>query len=279
MSITDRAASKIGAEAREATAQAAPWIERLARFGYAAKGVVYIVVGYLAFEASRGDGEATDSGGALQTIVSQPFGKALLWLIATGLVGYTVWRFVAAGLNPERKGGPKRLGYAVSGLIHAGLSLEAFRLATGSGGGQSGEQQADHWTAQAMSHPMGKWAVAAVGIGIAIFGIQQLIHAWRVKLDDQLALGRLSAQTRHWVIRVGRAGLAARGVVFSLVGIYLVLAALRSNPSEARGVGGALQTLQEQSFGSLLLALVAIGLISYGIYELVRARYRRIRAT
>ncbi|CAN5266564.1 DUF1206 domain-containing protein [soil metagenome] len=263
--------------AQQATRHAAPWIEKLARLGYAAKGVVYIVLGLLALQAAFGGGQATDSGGALRTIVLQPFGRVLLGVIALGLFGYVVWRLVSAFLNPEGEKAPKRVGYAISGVIHVGLAIEAVRLAMGRASGGGNGDQASHWTAEAMSQPLGRWAVAVAGIMIAGWGLQQLHHAYKVKLDKQLALGELSGGMRAWVVRVGRAGLAARGIVFGIIGIFVSLAALHTNPSEARGLGGALQALEQQPFGPWLLGVVAVGLMAYGIYELVRARYRRIQ--
>lgn len=264
--------------AQQATRQAAPWIEKLARLGYAAKGVVYILVGLLALQAARGGADATDSGGALRSIVSQPFGKVLLGIIAVGLAGYTLWRWVTALLNPEGEKTGTRVGYAISGVVHIGLTLTAARLAMGSGSsGRGGDQAASHWTAEVMSHPLGRWMVALAGIVIAGYGLQQLYHAYTVKLDKQLALGSLGGDMRAWVVRVGRAGLAARGIVFGIIGIFLLLAALHTDPGEARGLGGALQALEQQPFGPWLLGVVAVGLMAYGIYELVRARYRRIQ--
>ena len=265
-------------EARAVTREAAPWVEQLARFGYAAKGLVYILVGLFALRAARGNGQPTDSRGALRSIVSQPAGQVLIWVVALALLGYVLWRFVEAGLNPEGNKPVARVAHAISGFIYAGLALEAARLAMGRSGGQSGDQKASHWTAEAMSHPLGKWAVVIVGVGIAAFGLQQIYNAYRVKLDEQLSLASVSPSARRWVVRTARAGLAARGVVFTMVGGFLLLAGLRTDPGEARGVGGALQTLQQQPFGPWLLGAVGVGLAAYGIYELVRARYRRIRA-
>ncbi len=188
-----------------------------------------------------------------------------------------VWRFVAAFLNPEGEKTSKRVGYAISGVIHTALALEAIRLAMGKASGGGNGDQASHWTAEVMSHPFGRWLIVLAGLGVAGYGIQQLYKAYTVELDKQLALGSLSAEARSWVVRVGRAGLAARGVVFAIIGIFLLLAALQTDPGEARGLGGALQTLERQPFGPWLLSLVAIGLVAYGIYELVRARYRRIQ--
>ena len=272
------ALDRVEREARSVTREAAPWVERLARFGYAAKGLVYLLVGFLAFRAARGNGQPTDSRGALRSVLSQPAGQLLMWVLAAALLGYVLWRFVEAGLNPEGSKGVARIGYAGSGFIYAGLALQAAKLAMGQTGGQSGDQRASHWTAEAMSHPLGRWAVVLAGVGVAAFGLQQIYNAYRVKLDEQLSLASLTASARRWVVRIARAGLLARGVVFTMVGGFLLLAALRTDPREARGVAGALQTLQEQPFGPWLLGAVGVGLAAYGVYELVRARYRRIRA-
>ncbi|MEW5929365.1 MAG: DUF1206 domain-containing protein [Gemmatimonadota bacterium] len=267
---------------RAAAREAAPWVERLARLGYAAKGVVYLIIGGIAARAAFGSGERVQgSQGALRTILEQPFGKFLLGLMALGLAGYALWRLVQAVLDPEHAGSSdkgrmaKRAGYAISGVIHAGLALAALRMATGGGGG--GGDRTDDWTATLMRQPAGRWLVAAVGLGILAYGAYALYRAYAVKLDKRLDLSRMSPAARTWAVRSGRAGIAARGMVFLVMGFFLVRAAQHSNPSEARGLDGALQALQQQSYGPWLLGLVAIGLVGYGIYQLVEARYRRIQ--
>ncbi len=267
-------------QGRAAAREAGPWVERLARLGYAAKGIVYLIIGGIAARAAFGPGERVEgSQGALRTILEQPFGKFLLGLMALGLAGYALWRFVQAGLDPEHKGNDaggaaKRAGYAISGVIHAGLAIAALRMATGGGGG--GGDRTDDWTATLMRQPMGRWLVAAVGLGIMGYGAYALYRAYAVKLSKRLDLSRMSPAAREWAVRSGRAGIAARGVVFLVMGYFLLQAALHSNPGEARGVDGALQALQQQSYGPWILGLVALGLIGYGIYQLVEARYRII---
>ncbi|HEX8274144.1 MAG TPA: DUF1206 domain-containing protein [Longimicrobiaceae bacterium] len=267
---------------RAAAREAAPWVEKLARLGYAAKGVVYLIIGGIAARAAFGSGERVQgSQGALQTILEQPFGKFLLALVALGLAGYALWRFVQAGLDPEHGGrtdgggAAKRVGYAISGVIHAGLALAAARMVMGRGGG-GGDRTAD-WTATLMRQPAGRWLVAAVGLGIVGYGLYALYRAYAVKLDKRLNLSRMSPAARTWAVRSGRAGIAARGVVFAIMGFFLLRAALRSNPGEARGLDGALRALQQQAYGPWLLGLVALGLVGYGIYQLVEARYRSIQ--
>jgi hypothetical protein len=267
---------------RAAAREAAPWVEKLARLGYAAKGVVYLIIGGIAARAAFGSGERVQgSQGALQTILEQPFGKFLLALVALGLAGYALWRFVQAGLDPEHGGrtdgggAAKRVGYAISGVIHAGLALAAARMVMGRGGG-GGDRTAD-WTATLMRQPAGRWLVAAVGLGIVGYGLYALYRAYAVKLDKRLNLSRMSPAARTWAVRSGRAGVGARGVGFAIMGFFLLRAALRSNPGEARGLDGALRALQQQAYGPWLLGLVALGLVGYGIYQLVEARYRSIQ--
>jgi hypothetical protein len=257
-----------------------PWVEKLARFGYAAKGVVYFIVGVLAAEAAFGvGGKTTDTKGALQTIVTQPFGKILLALVTIGLLGYVVWRFVEVVEDPEhRESGAKniglRLGYALSGLAYAGLALTAVRLLMGMGGA-NGNTTRD-WTARLMGQPFGRWLVVLAGLGVVGFGLYQFYKAYAAKLSAMLKWNEMSAEARTWVVRLGRAGLAARGIVFVIIGGFLAQAGLRSNPGEVQGLGGALETLARQRFGPWLLGIVALGLAAYGVYQLAMARYRRI---
>lgn len=256
----------------------APWIETLARAGYGAKGVVYLLVGGLAVAAALGRGGQVDgSGDALQSLATAPFGRVLLAVLAIGLVGFVIWRVVEALLNPENEPGRRRAFFVISAIVYTGLAVEAVRLALGSaGGGGGGEAEADHWTATLMAQPMGRILVIVAGAALALYGLEQIGKGFKAELDRRLALGNLSATARAWVVRIGRLGLAARGIVFSMMGGFLAAAGLSSDASDARGVGGALISLREQAYGQWLLAVVAAGLMAYGLYCLVRARWRRI---
>lgn len=259
------------ATARRAEQQAAPWIEKLARFGYAAKGVVYILIGYIAAQAAFGSGGDVEGGrGAIESLRDEAFGTALLWLIGLGLAGYVVWRLISAIRNPENDGAAQRAFYAISALVYAGLALEALRLATGSA--SSGDT---HWTATLLDQPFGRVLAAIAGLGIAGYGIQQLWKAWSADLDDRLDLSRVPAGTRTWIVRFGRFGLAARGVVLVMVGYIFLRAALDAQASDAGDVEGVLESMRDKPW---LLGIVALGFIAYGAYNVVRARYRRIRA-
>ena len=260
------------AAARGAERAAAPWIERLARLGYAAKGVVYVLIGFIAARvAFGGGGEVEGWNGALGTLRDEPFGQAMLWLIALGLIGYVVWRMVAAIRNPENEDTAHRVFFVFSALVYGALALEAIRLASGAGG--SGGDT--HWSSTLMEQPYGRLLVALAGIAIAGYGLQQLWHAWTVDLDDRLDLSRLTAGARAWVVRIGRFGMAARGVVLVMLGYIFIRGAMKERSTEAGNVEGVLDSMRDTPW---LLGVIALGFIAYGVFNLVRARYRRIRA-
>lgn len=257
-------------------------IERLARLGYAAIGVVYMIVGGLAAAAGFGKGGAT--GGhetAFQFILEQPFGRVALAVIALGLIGYVLWRLISAATDSEHRGSDAkgwaiRAGSVGRGLAYAVVAVEVIRILTkgSSGGGAGGEQQAKHWTAEIMDKPFGRWLIAAVGLGIVAYGAYQLYAAWDAKLSKRLSLGEIDDRVRRKVVTISRFGIGARGVVMFVVGGSLVMAAVKHNPNEAHGTSGALAALPP-----LALGFVGLGLAAYGVYALVNARYRRITTT
>jgi Domain of Unknown Function (DUF1206) len=284
-----RRESSVGSAARDAAdhaenaaRRASPWMEWIARFGYAAKGVVYVVMGVLAVlaAAEAGGGSTTDQNGAFQTIEEAPFGQVLLGVVAVGLVGYVLWRSVQAVADPDGegtdlKGVVKRIGYAGSALIHAFFALTAANLAAGAGGDWG--SSAEEWTGWVLSLPLGWLLVVAVGAGIVGVGLYQIYEAYHSEFKKYLKLGALSDGEHGWIEHGGRFGVAARGVVFVIAGVFLVLAALRSDEEEVRGLGGALSAILEQPFfGNLLLGIVAVGLVAYGLLMFAVARYRRI---
>lgn len=258
------------------------WFERLARLGYAAKGLVYLVVGLLASAAAIGTGgRTTDTSGALQTIVTQPFGKFLLSIVTLGIAGYVLWRLVQTFFDPENGGQPinakqiaRRLGYACSAIGYTGLAFTAVKLIMGLGGGDS--ETVEDWTIYFLDQPFGRWLVALAGVLVIGVGVAFLFQAYKAKFRHQLKLQQMSLSQRIWTVCLGRFGIASRGFVFGIIGIFLVLAAIQIDGSKARGLGGTLAILAQQPFGAWLLGIVAWGLTAYGIYSLLESRYRRI---
>ena len=261
---------------------AGPWITILARFGFAAKGIVYITIGVLAaYAAFTTGGKTTDSRGALEEILFKPYGKYLLGAIAVGLAGYALWRFVQAIKDTENKdSGAKgiavRIGYAVIAVIYAGLAFSALQLVLGSGGESKGDSTSKEWTATLLAQPYGQWLVGAIGLGFIAAAVSHFYKTYTAKFREKLMTSQMSEKAQSFALRTGQFGLAARGVVFGLIGAFLIQAALHSNAGEARGLGGALTALGQQTYGQLLLGVVALGLVAYGFYMLVLARYRRI---
>jgi hypothetical protein len=255
-------------------------IERLARLGYGAIGIVYIIVG--GFAVAAGFDKRGATGGqkdAFALILHQPFGRVMLAIVVVGLIGYVLWRFVSAITDSEHRGSDAK-GLAIRaasifrGAVYAGIAYEVMRMVAKNGdSGGGGEQQAEHWTARLMQQPFGRWLVALAGLGVVMYGGYQLYAAWDAKLSKRISLGDMDASVRPKVIAISRFGIGARGIVFFIIGASLVLAALHHNPTAAHGTTGALQTLPDP-----LLVVVGVGLAAYGVYALVNARYRRIKA-
>lgn len=270
-----------GSMAHGGEGEVASWIETLARVGYASRGILYIIIGALAIALALGTGgETSGSRGALQTIAQQPLGTLALVVIALGLAGYAAWRFSQALTNPEHlgsdaKGIARRLGYAIRALIYGALAVTAARMVMGSSSGNS-SGQTDSLTARAMELPAGRWLVGIGGAIVIGYGIHRLIQAWRADVSEHMRLGDVSPDTRRWIINVSRFGIAARGVVFVIVGWFFVQAALQYDPSEAGGVSEALTTLAGESHGPWLLGVVALGLVAFGVHSILQAKYRRI---
>ncbi|MEP0914427.1 DUF1206 domain-containing protein [Leptolyngbya sp. GB1-A1] len=259
-----------------------PWMEKFARFGYAAKGIVYFIVGLLATQAAlTTGGKITDTVGALATIVNQPFGKFLLVLIAIGLVGYVLWRIIQAVFDPDHpkeetsaKRMVQRMGYGFSAIAYSSLTWTAVELITGTA--NTNGNITEDWTARFMVHPLGRGLVGLAGLIVIGVGISYLYRAYKADFQRRLQLNHVSRAKQEWAKRLGQLGIAARGIVFEIIGLFLVLAALHSNANEVRGLGGALATLAQQPFGPWILGTVALGLIAYSIYCLIEAGYRRI---
>ncbi|MCC0179485.1 DUF1206 domain-containing protein [Waterburya agarophytonicola K14] len=259
-------------------------METFARFGYAAKGFVYGEIGILALLAafSVGGGDTTDTSGALQAISQQPFGKILLASIALGLVGYALWRLIQGIKDPQDKGRDAkgiftRLGHISSGIVYLGVAINAGLLAIGasSSGGESNSKQ--DWTVMVLQQPLGRWLVGIAGALTIGIGFWRIYRAYKTKFRKKLNLNELSSQKQNLLVNISRFGIAARGVVFVMIGFFIIQAAKNYDPEKVKGLDGALLTLAQQPFGKALLALMALGLICYAIYLLIQARYRRIK--
>lgn len=270
------------AKAKELAHKARPWVRTLARLGYATKGVVYTIIGVIAaLAALRGGGETADSRGALEHIVEQPYGHVLLVVVAVGLAGYALWRLTQAVLDTEDKGSEwkglaVRAGYACIGFVYFGLGYSALRLVLGGDAGDSSDEKSRYWTATFMGLPFGRLLVGLGGLGFIGFGLWQCYKAYKTKFRKKMKHHEMGEHASRFVTRAGQFGLVSRGLVFGVVGVFLIQAALRARAHEARGLAGALHALEEQPAGIWVLGVVALGLVAYGLLMFAQALYRRI---
>lgn len=259
-----------GSTGREAAHEAASWVPTLARFGYAAKGVVYLLIGVIAFRAATAAGSPEGAQGALASLGDEPGGRALLLAIALGLAGHVVWRLVQAALDPEHhekdaKHVGLRLFFLLSALVYGSLAWTAWQLSRRGGAADVGDGQG-LWIARLLEMPAGRWLVMAAGLGVIGYGLHQLYKAIRGDVTRRLS------RTDPRIRTVGRVGVGARGIVLLPLGWLLFSAGRTYGPDAAAGTEGALQMLDRAG----LLALIGIGLLAYGLFQIVKAAYRRI---
>lgn len=269
-------------EAKEAKEEAKPWIRPLARLGYAANGLVYALVGYIALRAALGPGgEANISRSeAMARLVSEPLGQVLLLVIAVALVGYSLGHLlmsVRSSEESDRSGLSNivnRGAHAGGGLVHLSLALAAGQLALGTRGGSGGGRSTEDWTAMVLAQPLGRWLVGLAGLVVIGIGVYQLYKAFSAKFREAFKLHEMSESQETWVIRLGRVGYTARSIVYGILGWFLIQAARQYDAQEAGGLGQALASLTDQPYGPWLLGAVAAGFIAFGLYAMFLGRYR-----
>jgi hypothetical protein len=274
-------ADETGQRAARTARQAADskWIERTARVGLAARGLVYVLIGILAFQIAFVDrAERADQQGAFQTLAQNGFGKAILWLVILGFVGYGLWQASEAAWGhrterDERKRTASRIESAIKAAIYLLLAVVAFRVVTGtSRSGQGGEQV----TAQALQLTGGQVLVGLAGVAIVAAAVLLAWRGLRTKFEEHLDLAELGPGARSALITLGKVGYVARSIVFALVGILVVVAAVTFDPDKARGMDAALRQVAAQPYGPWLLSLMALGLMCFGVYSFAESRYRRL---
>jgi hypothetical protein len=256
-------------------------VEGLARYGLVAKGISYGLVGVLAIAvAVSGSGKATSRQGALGIVGDQSYGPFLLVALALGFASYALWRLAEAVFDRDREGAgvkavAKRAGYLGRALVYAGLTYVTVQLLLGRH--ETGARQEQHrLTARVLDWPAGRWFVGGVGLALVGAGLYNAYRAFTQKFEEKWNTGEMGTLARRWLPRVSSLGLLSRFVVFSLIGAFVVKAAYEYDPNETIGLDGALRKLMQTSYGSVLLFVVATGLICYALFSLVEARYRRV---
>lgn len=247
-----------------------------ARLGLTARGIVYILMGLLALLIARGSHAEVDQRSALDQVLLRPGGKLLVGLMAIGFASYALWRFYegAFGVTGEKRGLQSRFISFVRGFIYSSLAYTAIEVFNGSRQHQSTQQRA--YAIDVMSRPGGHMVVGLLGLIIVIVGLVELYEGMNFTFMRYFQGQNLSGAERHWIRGLGRIGITARGIVFAITGVLLIIAAWSHNATKATGLDGALKSLRSQPYGGFLLGVVAIGLIIFGIYGLAEARYRHI---
>ena len=279
-----RQAGNLKQEGKQAiqSATTSPLMEKLIRLGYMMRGLVYGVIGLLALQVAIGSGgKITDQQGAIAALGGTPLGQVLLYVMLAGLIGYALWGFIRAVVDPlqegtDAKGIAQRVGYMVSGISYGLLALSTYGLITAkTTAAASGAQgaQTQQATASILTQPWGPWVVALAAAIVIGVGLLQIYTGLRPKFNPQFQLAGRAGSARKWLEWAGRFGTVARGIVFSLIGVFLLQAATQHNASRAQGFDGVLTALLQQPYGTLLLGVVAAGLIAFGIYS---AMIRRV---
>jgi Domain of Unknown Function (DUF1206) len=257
-----------------------PALAILARAGLAARGVMYVLIGIIAVQIALGSsGQQADRTGAVRLVAATPFGSLLLWLLAIGFAALTLWQLSwAAWGSPDPDGHkPKtRLMALGKAVFYAVVAFSVFKYALGLGAPASSDQQSQDLTAKTLQAPGGQALVAIAGIVVAVVGCCLAWQAWQKRFAKKLRLSSASPRTRRVVLWLGQAGGIARGVVAVTAGVFLIVAAVDANPVQAKGVDSALRALAHTPLGPVLLILVALGLVTFGVYSWCEARWRNV---
>ena len=273
---------KGSARARMTTRRAAssPAMSWLARAGLTARGVMYALIGIIAIQiALASSRQQADRTGAVRLVASTPLGSLVLWLLVAGFAGMTLWRLSEAvwgASGPDGHKATQRLANLGRAIFYAFVTWGILKYALGIGGPSSSDKQSQDLTAAALKVKGGQAVVAIAGIVIVVAGLYVIYQAYRRKFRKNLRFGSASPATRRTVIRLGQIGGMARGAVFAVVGIFLIIAAKDTNPRQAKGIDSALRALAHTPLGPWLLVVVAAGLVTFGIYSWCEARWRAV---
>lgn len=268
-SISDKAGSA-GDSARATAAKAGdhPVVELGARLGYAANGVIHLVMAYLAAQIALASGavKQASASGALSTLADQPLGQFLLWVIAAGFALLTLWQLTELVRQHEKFDKAKAGGKAA---VYGALAWTSFTFAMG--GRSSSNGQSKDFTATLMDAPAGQLLVGLVGAAVVAIGGYHVYKGWKQKfLED------LREHPGRWAVIAARIGYISKGIALAAVGILFITAAVQHRAGKATGLDGALRSLQDLPAGTVILLGIALGLAAYGVYSFARARYARV---
>jgi hypothetical protein len=251
-----------------------------ARLGLASHGALYVLLGVLALVlAFGGRRKETDQKGAFEELAENSAGWVLLLIIAIGLAAYALWRLAEAAFGvsgvDDGDGAKQRLISAARGIGYGALAVSAFTIVVnGKSANQSKRQET--WTAKVMEHDGGRWLVGLAGVVVVVIGGVLAVRGAMTKFEKHSPMRSMSPAAQKTTTVTGLVGSIARGVVLAMVGVLLITAAVQFDPKKARGIDGALRTLRDTPVGPWLLALVAVGLVLFGVFGFCEARWRKL---
>jgi hypothetical protein len=282
MTQTDiRAIHAIGSvEGRAGDIQRRRWFKMLARAGLGARAVIYFLIAYLTADIARhGQSPApADSNGAFHELAREPAGPAVLFVVAIGLFGYALWRLVSAAALADHRshGSVKRFGLAASGVLYLGLCAQAVALAVSSKTTGGASSNPTPMAATVLRWPGGPLFVGLCAAGLVGGALALLIWGWvhdYARVLDRSLMGRRT----YGIARVtGIIGDTVRALLIGLIGVYLMTSAVTDNPTKVKALDQALEALAHKPYGVWLLSIAAAGLVSFGVYSALEARYRRL---
>lgn len=254
-----------------------PWVARIVRLGYLAKGLIYSLIGILALRVALGmrGGRLTDPSGVLRTLLSQPFGRITLAVIGIGIVGYAAYYIFEAAADLRRRGGGAR-GWAdralttIKAAVYGAIGVQALLVVLFD---RRPIDRTEQGAGTVMQLPLGPWLLIAIGIGVAVYGIGQLRMAWRGGVDDDINAAQVRREA-PWILPLGRFGIAARSMILIVMGTTFARSGWRERAADADGYREALRAIA--SFDPWLLAAMGAGLLCFGVYQLSHARYARL---
>jgi hypothetical protein len=262
-------------------AAANPVLEFLERLGYVVRGALYGVMGLLALKIvlSVAGGATTDLTGSLVVLVSNPWGKFVLIVVAVGLTAYSLWGFTRAIYDPLHRGSDAsgymaRLGFVTSALSYAAIVVFALQLLAGSGATTNDGTQKT--IASVLTHPAGGALTILIGLIVIGVALGQFMESYRATFARDLKGAEMSASTMNIAVKLGRFGMFARGVIFLVIGWFVVQAGIHHDPAQTQGFSGAFVFLLAQPFGRILLGFVALGFVALGLHSFACARWIRL---
>ena len=267
-----------------------PGVVKAGRAGWLAKGIVYLVAGYLALAiAARASGwsKSSTSGnqeasptGAIKTIAGSTAGTMLLWLLAAGMLLYAAWRVVSALLpgDTDAKAWAQRIGYVVSAVVYTTFALSAIALARHASKSPNGNTKVTDISASVMKHTAGRLVIGVVGVVVIAAGIYRIVKGATMDMQDELDLSGMSASRSLWTRRLGAVGEIGRGVGIALVGFFLLRSAITYDAGQATGLDGALRRLATSSWGVIVVIVVGVGFAAYGLFCATTFTHRRLQA-